>query len=524
MSKFSSKTATANRAVRPTTPITTTGPATTYEGGQGYSLDTKSELFLLSVTNFGAENTYYESANDRDKRFRSLVQKVTTEDPEWLQKFIPWLRDTANMRTASVIAAAEYVKAGGPNSRQVVAKTLIRADEPAEILGYWIQTHGRALPQPLKRGVADAARRLYTEYNLLKYDGQARGFRFGDVIDLTHPTPADAKQSALFRHALDRRHSHDESVPEVLEMLNADRYLLRLPEGERRKHLLTAPNQLKDAGWTWERLAGWIPGGMDAAAWEAVIPQMGYMALLRNLRNFDEANISSDGRDFVASKLRDPAEVARSRQFPFRFLSAYKAAPSLTWGPVLEEALDLSVQNIPELSGRTLVLVDVSGSMMAPLSRRSSVMAYEVGALFAVATYKRSGGKADLAAFASTSEAIRLSKATSVLRGTHSLDKIIGRIGYGTEAYTALASHYDNHDRVVIFTDMQVFPHGQAQQKVADSVPVLYTFDLRGYGRAAFEAGKPGRHIMGGFSDSTFKLMDAVERYESAGWDALFSQ
>ena len=52
-----------------------------------------------------------------------------------------------------------------------------------------------------------------------------------------------------------------------------------------------------------------------------------------------------------------------ARQFPIRFLSAFKEAPSLRWAWPLEQALQHSLANVPQLPGRTLVLVDVSGSM-----------------------------------------------------------------------------------------------------------------------------------------------------------------
>ena len=83
------------------------------------------------------------------------------------------------------------------------------ADEPAEMLGYWLTTHGRNVPMPVKRGVADAARRLYTERAALRYDGLSRQIRMADVIELAHPSPRDDAQSALFRWLLDRRHHDD---------------------------------------------------------------------------------------------------------------------------------------------------------------------------------------------------------------------------------------------------------------------------------------------------------------------------
>jgi hypothetical protein len=103
------------------------------------------------------------------------------------------------------------------------------------MVGYWLATHGRNLPMPIKRGVADAARRLYNERAVLRYDGVSRQTRMADVLELTHPAPRDAKQSALFKYLLDRRHRGDAIAnPAVLPMLDATAALDAVPADERR--------------------------------------------------------------------------------------------------------------------------------------------------------------------------------------------------------------------------------------------------------------------------------------------------
>src|SRR5206468_2525719 len=85
-----------------------------------------------------------------------------------------------------------------------------RPDEPAEALGYWMQRYGRNIPAAVKRGVARAAQRLYTERSALKYDGESRAIRMGDVLELTHPKPKTQEQSRLFAYLLDIRHHPNE--------------------------------------------------------------------------------------------------------------------------------------------------------------------------------------------------------------------------------------------------------------------------------------------------------------------------
>src|SRR5262245_105056 len=83
----------------------------THEGAAGYARNAKSELFLLAVSNMVGEDTFYESAADRDDRYRHLVRTVAVEDAGWMLEFITWLRAEGNMRSASVVAAAEAVHA-----------------------------------------------------------------------------------------------------------------------------------------------------------------------------------------------------------------------------------------------------------------------------------------------------------------------------------------------------------------------------------------------------------------------------
>jgi hypothetical protein len=488
--------------------------ARTSEGARALVRDPKSELFLLAITNMVGEATFYESADGRDQRFVDLIHKVTREDPEWMQRFVPWLRNVALMRSAAVVAAAEYVAAGGPHGRGVIASAVARADEPAEILGYWTQFHGRKIPQPVKRGVADAVRAQYSEYAALKYDGLSRAWRMGDVIEMTHPKPRDDKQSAVFRYLLDRRH-HPETleVPEALETVRR-RFDLDGVDKDDRRDILRArgANLLTETGATWEWLSGWLPGGMDAEAWEAVIPTMGYMALLRNLRNFDDAGISDERARYVRAVLADPERVAKSRQFPYRFWSAYKNVPSLEWANTLEKALELSVGNIPELPGHTLVLTDTSASMTRPVSRHSKVRHFEIAALFASALAARSD-EVELISFATDSERIRFRKRQSVLRTIERVEARIGFVGHGTWLGLAAARWYDGHDRVVVFSDMQT----SDQMPPLAGIPV-YVFNTGGFRATPFAVGQKGHYEIGGFSDAAFRLMAALEGFRDAGW------
>ncbi|MFI9725402.1 TROVE domain-containing protein [Streptomyces sp. NPDC052092] len=512
---------------QPTSRVTSTGRVLrTYQGGRGRERDARSELFLLAVSNFVTQQTFYESGDARDDRFAKLVRELAVSDPDWTAGLLGWLRGEGNLRTASLVGAAEYVKArldagatGGPSNRRVVDSVLRRPDEPGELLAYWTARHGRNIPKPVKRGVADAVRRLYGGKALLKYDTASKGYRFGDILNLVHAAPDPDKpwQGELFRYALDRRHHPDTAEPPASNrVLTAHRELMALPVEERRA-VVTAPGgaeRLAAAGLTWEAVAGWLQGPMDKAAWEAVIPSMGPMALVRNLRNFDEAGVCDEVAARVAARIADPAEVARSRQFPFRYLAAYRHAPSLRWSYALERALGHSLANVPALPGRTLVLVDRSGSMFyARMSDRSELTRADAAAVFGTAVALRAA-KADLVEFGSTSAPVRFRRGESVLR---ILDRF-GNLG-GTDTTEAVRRHYKGHDRVLIVTDEQYAPsrHGDPTEQVPAEVPV-YTWNLAGHRAGHGPSGTAGRHTFGGLSDAAFRTVPLLEAGRSADW------
>jgi hypothetical protein len=147
--------------------------------------------------------------------------------------------------------------------------------------------------------------------------------RLRDVLFLCHVKPNDGDQAGLWR---------------------------RLIEG----HLFTPD--------TWEvALAG---GGDKRAHWERLLAErkLGALALLRNLPNMKDAGVSEEA---VINAL--PA-MKTERVLPFRFLAAARYAPQ--WEEALEQVMYKAIAGREKFAGRTVLLVDTSGSMDAPLARR----------------------------------------------------------------------------------------------------------------------------------------------------------
>lgn len=527
MSKFSGRNAAPNR--RPVSAGRTLPVATkvTEEGGAAYQADARLDLFNLGLTNMVGEATFYESAAARDKRFRELVDTVAANDPQWISGFLPWLRKDGNMRTAPVVAAVEtarrWLADGRPGGRQLIDSVCQRADEPAEALGYWLQNYGRPIPKPIKRGIADAATRLYTQRAVYKYDTNSRKIRMGDVVALCRPTPRDAEQAVLFAHLMERRHGFRSTdgvvtVPALLNRLVASLEIDSIPEADRAHYIAAGddlPEKLAHAGWTWERFASWVPDGMGAREWEAIIPNMGYMALLRNLRNFVNAGVSPHVLRSVGAKIADPAEVAKGRQFPSRYWAAYREVDSLHMAAFLEDAANLSLGNVPSFTRRTLVLIDTSASMRNVLSNDSTVKRLEVAAMFGACVARKS----DAVTCIYGSDVAKVEQPRDLLRAVEGMGKLVGQVGHSTNTWGSLAAAwkaYGPFQRVFVITDDR--SHDSYKANGLEHLPAdIYVWNLAGHENVGMPTG-PGRHIFAGFTDKCFQQVEALEAGRDAAW------
>lgn len=562
MARFNARSHQAKPAVATvTSPLSTTTrkPNTrTFEGGAGYTRDAKTELFLRATGAFhGGEGSFYESANQRDEKLRELVRKIALEDPDWGFEFARWLRAEGNIRTGALMFAVEFVHErlaaqqhgvvgfrvpqpdidGGPmwepgSNRRIIDVVCQRPDEPGEILAIWTAWYGRRIPKAVKRGVADAAARLYSERSLLKYDTDTHAYRFADVLELTHVAPDPSKaawQGDLFKYALDRRHNRANGIPDSLGLIR--RNALLRSEGELKDWL--DADVLKQAGMTWEDALSAVGSKVDKGKlWEALIPSMGIMALLRNLRNFDQAGVSDKTAQLVINRLTNPAEIARSRQFPFRFLAAYRATSnSLRWSYPLEQALGHSLLNVPVLDGRTLILVDRSPSMFPQYdyafgkSKIQGVSRADQAAIFGSALALRAE-KPTLVEFHQDSKVITFDRGMSVL-------KLVEKFGmdYGTNIPDAVKRHYDGHDRVIILTDEQTRPGwlpantgsyvrgggAEVNDLVPKNIPV-FMWNFAGYSAAAMPSGGEARFHLGGLTDKAFRLISILESGIDGSW------
>jgi hypothetical protein len=276
--------------------------------------------------------------------------------------------------------------------------------------------------------------------------------------------------------------------------------------------------------------------------YELLYPEMGYMALLKNLRKLDEAGLGDTDAKIIQKRLGDPGEVAKSRQLPFQFYTAWLNVNSGRWRTALNKALNASLGNVPTMDGRSLILIDTSGSMGATMSnphpgRRRTVFNSGTGryqeniarqprrvdaaALFGIAVAMANPGNVDVYGFATDQMAVNhiANSGKTLLQVVDMFGGTIGRVGHGTDIQRAVTNTYKGHDRVLIFTDMQTMAGRNGD--VARDVPKdkhVYGFDLSGYQNTALDTSASTRHEMAGLGDYVFDNVPRIEAGAAEKW------
>jgi len=346
---------------------------TNYEGHEAYELDAPERLFTRLCTSFINEKKFYVDGKTHDKQIVKDIDATASVDPELVLKMGAFARTQMYMRSSPVflLVHAAQIPECRPFVRKWAPKIVRRADELCEVMALQIAKFGKKAPNSLRKGLADAFAN-FDEYQLNKYNRKG-AVTFRDVLRLTHPKPANEARSALYKAlswGFDSERLTDEERA-LLPIMAANKALTARSEFD-----AVALELIKQACATWEVAISQF--GNKPEVWDAL--RLPFMAMLRNLRNMIIAG-ASDGLKRAREALMNPDLVRRSKQFPFRFLSAFRELTegrySMTGVPssridkiveALSAAMESSVDNVPKLKGVTAFAVDNSGSMTQAIS------------------------------------------------------------------------------------------------------------------------------------------------------------
>lgn len=294
----------------------------THEGGRAQHINPKQQLERSVMACMLWEDNFYEDGVSIADRIRTLAEKVEIRD---LTDIIRRAKNDMKLRHAPLLLVRELArrKHGRPFVRQILNEVITRPDDLTELVALYFQDGRAPLAKQVKLGLADAIRK-FDAYQLAKYDRKGKAVRLRDVLRLCHAKPANAEQAALWKQ------------------LNED--------------ALPAPD-------TWESAMAGGKGKKETFTALLKENKLGGLALLRNLRNMQESGVD---RDLILSGI---ANLKTGRLLPMNFIAAAATNPGLE--PDIEGKFLECFAEKEKVSGRTIILVDVSGSMDSKLSNRS---------------------------------------------------------------------------------------------------------------------------------------------------------
>ena len=418
----------------------------THEGAPAKQISPELQLRRSVLACMLWEDQFYEDGVAIAGRIRELVARVPAEK---VAALAVEAREKMKLRHAPLLLVREMARLA--THRHLVAETLThviqRADELTEFVAIYWSEGKQPLSAQVKKGMAAAFTR-FDEYALAKYN-RATPVKLRDVLFLSHAKPVDASQAELWK---------------------------RLVEGE-----LATPD-------TWEVA---LSSGADKSdAWERLLSEnkLGALALLRNLRNMAEAKVSEQAiRDGLSRMKTD-------RVLPFRFIAAARYAPQ--WEAELEKAMLRSLQGQNKLPGKTVLLVDVSGSMDAPLSRRSEMRRND--AAYGLALLLREIAE-DVSIYTFSDRLVRVpARQGFALRDALNASQPHN----GTYLGQALKGLDEAYDRLIVITDEQ--SHDPVPNPKARGYMLNVASYQNGVGYAAW------MHI-DGWSDSVIEYIRAAE-------------
>ena len=219
--------------------------------------------------------------------------------------------------------------------QDLLPQIITRADMLTDFLAIYWKDGKKPIANQAKKGLAKAFHN-FNEYKFAKYDRDA-AIKLRDVMFLCRPKPKNQYEQTLFKKIADRTLA----IPETWEVL--------LSTGKDKKE-------------SWTKL---ITEG-----------KIGGLAMLRNIANMRRANVDKKVINEGLEKLKS------SMLMPLDFLKANKMNPEFS--RQIEDAMISSYANLPKLKGKTLFIVDVSGSMHESMSAKSDFSRYDAACAMAM--------------------------------------------------------------------------------------------------------------------------------------------
>ena len=345
------------------------------EGAPAYALTPRHQLAQYAAT--GCLNTtFYASA---EAQLAKVLELCNAVEPAFIAQTAVYCRERGYMKDMPALLVAVLAGQGAAECGQ----TFQRVINNGKMLRNFVQIMrsgvvGRKSLGSRPKKLVQAWLNGASEQALLAA-AVGNTPSLADVVKMVHPKPQEAWRAAFFAWLIGKPHDA-RALPPALAAFEA----YKADPGQA---IPDVPFQMLTA----------LP--LSARDWAQIARQGSWQMVRMNLNTFGRHGVYDiDGMpQLIAAKLRDPEAIVRARVFPYQLMSACMAAgesvPAIV-RDALEQALEISLLNVPQIAGRVVVCPDVSGSMSSPVSgfrgsATSSVRCIDVAALVSAAMLRK---------------------------------------------------------------------------------------------------------------------------------------
>lgn len=365
------------------------------------SISHEKQLTRLVLANLLFEDQFYVDGKTSANAIADLVAKVSAD---FVSHLAIAARSNYKLRHVPLLLTRELAR-----KRALTADTLNaviqRPDEMGEFLAHYWSEGKTPLANQVKKGLALALNK-FNEYQLAKWDKNSAAIRVRDVLFLTHAKPKDAAQAELFRKLADDK------------LETPDTWETELSAGA-------------DKGETFTRLM--------------LERKLGALAFLRNLRNMVESGVDNQ---LIRSYAR---KVDVTKVLPFRYVAAARIVPQFE--DMLEEMMLRSLESHEKIPGKTVLLIDVSGSMFGcKVSAKSDLDRFDAAAALAMLA-REVCEEVEIFSFSDNAVRVAPRRGFALREAIFNSQQHGGtNLGY---SLAQIAAGVKGADRVIVFTDEQ---------------------------------------------------------------------
>jgi 60 kDa SS-A/Ro ribonucleoprotein len=480
---------------------TDTTDAVNAEGGVAYQR-TPEQMLAQFVATGCLNNTFYADAQSQLSTIIDLASKVK---PELIARLAIYARKAHMKDTPALLMAVLSTR-----DKALFAEVFPRVIDNAKMMRNFVQIMRSGATG--RKSLGSLPKRLIQQWIMTSSDEQLFRASVGndpslkDILRMTHPRPDSAQRSALYAYLSDQ--PFDAAL---------------LPDLVRQYEAFKVGDSLEMPSVPFEML-GSLP--LSPADWKTVARNAPWQMTRMNLNTFQRHGVFDDESlvAMIADRLRDRELIKTSRVLPYQLMAAFTSATDAP-APIrvaIQQALEIALENVPVLSGVVYVLIDVSGSMMSPVTgyrkgSTTSVMCVNAAALIAAAVLRKNPG-AVVMPFNTEVLPLELNPLDTIATNT---TKIAALVQGGTACSAPLQlinAEHKHADLVVMVSDNQSWadmadPAGNTQtmkqwRRLKARCPKarLVCVDLQPSGTTQCKE-QPDVLNIGGFSDDVFSLV-----------------